>query len=226
MARFDVLGKDHKVIVPRDKRITAKHIRELVEAGVKKLAVPNDYILGRALATNIVDKTTGEVLAKANDEITEELLQKLQDAGVASIETIYTNDLDQGAYISQTLRADDTPDQTAARVAIYRMMRPGEPPTEDSVESLFNGLFFAAERYDLSAVGRMKFNRRVGRTELTGTATSPTTTSSPSSRSWSNCATAAARSTTSTTSATAACARLASSPKTSFAPASSASSAR
>ncbi len=171
MARFDVLGKDHKVIVPRDKRITAKHIRELVEAGVKKLAVPNDYILGRALATNIVDKTTGEVLAKANDEITEELLQKLSDAGVASIETIYTNDLDQGAYISQTLRADDTPDQTAARVAIYRMMRPGEPPTEDSVESLFNGLFFAAERYDLSAVGRMKFNRRVGRTELTGTAT-------------------------------------------------------
>src|SRR4029079_15471493 len=153
---------------PRDKRITAKHIRELVEAGVEKLAVPNDYILGRALATNIVDKTTGEVLAKANDEITDELLLKLQEAGVATIETIYANDLDQGAYISQTLRADETPDQTAARVAIYRMMRPGEPPTEDSVESLFNGLFFAPERYDLSAVGRMKFNRRVGRTELTG----------------------------------------------------------
>ena len=92
------------------------------------------------------------------------------DAGVPSIETIYTNDLDQGAYISQTLRADDTPDQTAARVAIYRMMRPGEPPTEDAVESLFHGLFFAEERYDLSAVGRMKFNRRVGRTELKGTA--------------------------------------------------------
>jgi len=171
MARFDVLGKDHKVIVPRDKRITAKHIRDLVDGGVKKIAVPNDYIVGRALATNIVDKATGEVLAKANDEITDELLQKLQDAGVASIETIYTNDLDQGAYISQTLRADDTPDQTAARVAIYRMMRPGEPPTEDAVESLFHGLFFSPERYDLSAVGRMKFNRRVGRTELKGTAT-------------------------------------------------------
>ena len=171
MARFDVLGKDHKVVVPRDKRITAKHLRELVESGIKKIAVPNDYIVGRALATNIVDKMTGEVLAKANDEITDELLQKLQDAGVASIETIYTNDLDQGAYISQTLRADDTPDQTAARVAIYRMMRPGEPPTEDAVESLFHGLFFSEERYDLSAVGRMKFNRRVGRTELKGTAT-------------------------------------------------------
>jgi DNA-directed RNA polymerase subunit beta len=168
MARFDVLGKDHKVVVPRDKRITAKHIRELVEGGVKRIAVPNDYIVGRALATNIVDKTTGEVLAKANDEITDELLQKLMDAGVATIETIYTNDLDQGAYISQTLRSDDTPDQTAARVAIYRMMRPGEPPTEDAVESLFHGLFFSEERYDLSAVGRMKFNRRVGRTELKG----------------------------------------------------------
>src|SRR5258705_618489 len=168
MARFDVLGKDHKVVVPRDKRITAKHIRELVEGGIKKIAVPSDYIVGRALATNIVDKATGEVLAKANDEITDELLQKLMDAGVATIETIYTNDLDQGAYISQTLRADDTPDQTAARVAIYRMMRPGEPPTEDAVESLFHGLFFSEERYDLSAVGRMKFNRRVGRTELKG----------------------------------------------------------
>ncbi len=171
MARFDVAGKDGKVIVPRDKRITARHVRELTEAGVKRIAVPADYIVGRALATNIVDKTTGEVLAKANDEVTEELLQKLSAAGVAEIQTIYTNDLDQGAYISQTLRTDDTPDQTAARVAIYRMMRPGEPPTEDAVETLFHGLFFSEERYDLSAVGRMKFNRRVGRTELKGTAT-------------------------------------------------------
>ncbi len=171
MARFDVVGKDGKVIVARDKRITARHVRELAEASVKKIAVPSDYIVGRALATNIVDKTTGEVIAKANDEVTEELLQKLSDAGVAEIQTIYTNDLDQGAYISQTLRTDDTPDQTAARVAIYRMMRPGEPPTEDAVETLFHGLFFSEERYDLSAVGRMKFNRRVGRNELKGPAT-------------------------------------------------------
>src|SRR5881394_3679149 len=171
MARFDVLAKDGKVIVQRDKRITARHVRELSEGGVKRIAVPAEYIVGRALATNIVDKTTGEVLAKANDEVTEELLQKLADAGVTEIQTIYTNDLDQGAYIWQTLRTDDTPDQTAARVAIYRMMRPGEPPTEDAVETLFHGLFFSEERYDLSAVGRMKFNRRVGRTELTGTGT-------------------------------------------------------
>ncbi|MEE8530399.1 MAG: DNA-directed RNA polymerase subunit beta, partial [Nitrosomonadaceae bacterium] len=83
----------------------------------------------------------------------------------------YTNDLDQGAYISQTLRIDETADQLAAKVAIYRMMRPGEPPTEDAVKALFNGLFYAPERYDLSAVGRMKFNRRVGKAELTGSTT-------------------------------------------------------
>jgi len=160
VARFDVVGKDGKVVIPRDKRITARHVREMADAGIKKIIVPSDYIVGRALATNIVDTATGEVLAKANDEVTEELLGKLIAAGIAEIQTIHTNDLDQGAYISQTLRSDDTPDQTAARVAIYRMMRPGEPPTEDSVESLFHGLFFSEERYDLSAVGRMKFNRR------------------------------------------------------------------
>ena len=171
MARFDVVGKDGKVVVQRDKRITAKHVRELVEGGAKRIAVPADYLVGRALATNIVDTGTGEVLARANDEITDELLEKLVAAGVATLQTIYTNDLDQGAYISQTLRSDDTPDQTAARVAIYRMMRPGEPPTEDAVETLFHGLFFSEERYDLSAVGRMKFNRRVGRSELKGAST-------------------------------------------------------
>ncbi|HEY5720501.1 MAG TPA: DNA-directed RNA polymerase subunit beta, partial [Gammaproteobacteria bacterium] len=98
----------------------------------------------------------------ANDEITETLLAKLREARTARIQTLFTNDLDQGPYVSHTLRADDTADMGAARVAIYRMMRPGEPPTEDSVETLFNGLFFAEERYDLSAVGRMKFNLRIG----------------------------------------------------------------
>ena len=171
VARFDVVGKDGKVIVPKDKRITARHVRELVDGGVKRIVVPADYVLGRTLATNVVDKTTGEVVAKANDELTEELLKKLGEAGVQEIKTLYTNDLDQGPFIAQTLKADDTPDQYAAKVAIYRMMRPGEPPTEDAVEALFHGLFFSEERYDLSAVGRMKFNRRVGREELKGTGT-------------------------------------------------------
>ncbi len=171
VARFDIADKSGKVMVAKDKRINAKHVRDIEGAGIKHISVPEDYLLGRVLATNIVDPDTGEVVALANDELTDELLARLRDANVSDIQTLYTNDLDQGAYISQTLRTDDTADQMAARVAIYRMMRPGEPPTEDSVEALFNGLFYSEERYDLSAVGRMKFNRRVGRDELTGTMT-------------------------------------------------------
>ncbi|HAN55462.1 MAG TPA: DNA-directed RNA polymerase subunit beta [Betaproteobacteria bacterium] len=168
IARFDIVDKKGEVIVPKDKRITVKHIRLMQEAGLSKIAVPEEFLMGRVLAENVIDKQSGEIVANANDEIAEALLAKLQEAGIAKINTIYTNDLDQGAYISGTLRTDDTPDQYAARVAIYRMMRPGEPPTEDSVEALFKGLFFNADRYDLSAVGRMKFNRRVGRDELEG----------------------------------------------------------
>ncbi len=168
VARFDIVDKAGKTIVTKDKRINAKHVRDIEAAGIKSISVPEDYLLGRVLAKNIVDQDTGEIIAVANDELTEELLGKLRDASVTDIQTLYTNDLDQGAYISQTLRTDDTADQTAARVAIYRMMRPGEPPTEESVEALFNGLFYMPERYDLSAVGRMKFNRRIGRDELTG----------------------------------------------------------
>ncbi len=168
VARFDILGKGGKVIVQKDKRITAKHVREIQQAGIHKLTVPDEYLLGRVLAHNVVNQETGELIARANDEITEELLARLREAGIREVKTIYTNDLDQGPYISQTLRIDDTPDQMAAMVAIYRMMRPGEPPTEEAVQSLFNGLFFSEDRYDLSPVGRMKFNRRVGRNDLTG----------------------------------------------------------
>ncbi|WIM05314.1 MAG: DNA-directed RNA polymerase subunit beta [Candidatus Nitricoxidivorans perseverans] len=168
VAKFDFSDKAGKVIVPKDKRITAKHIRELGDAGIKKITVPEEFMLGRVIAQNVVDQETGEILAGANEEITDGLLARLAEAGVQTLKTLYVNDLDRGAYVSSTLRTDETADQWQARVAIYRMMRPGEPPTEDAVESLFNGLFYSAERYDLSAVGRMKFNRRVGRAELEG----------------------------------------------------------
>jgi DNA-directed RNA polymerase subunit beta len=171
LARFDICGKDGHVIVAKDKRITAKHIRELDAAGVKTWSVPAEFVVGRVLSHDVVDTNTGELVARANDEITEELLTKLAAAGVEKFNTLYTNDLDHGAFISQTLRTDDTTDEYAAKVAIYRMMRPGEPPTEDAVNALFVNLFFSEERYDLSAVGRMKFNRRIGREELTGAGT-------------------------------------------------------
>src|SRR2546421_2176399 len=168
IAKFDIVTKAGKVIVQKDKRITVKHIREMESAGMKKLTVEPDFLVGRTLAKNLVNKETGEVVANANEEITEAVMKKLLDAGVEEVKTIYTNDLDQGPYISQTLRIDETVDPLNAQVAIYRMMRPGEPPTEDAVKTLFNGLFFSEDRYDLSDVGRMKFNRRVGRDQLTG----------------------------------------------------------
>src|ERR1044071_8265081 len=162
VARFDIKDKAGNTIVAKDKRITVKHIRDMETAGVKRIGAPDEFFLGRTLAHNVVNPDTGEIIANANDEITETLLAQLREAKVGKVQTLFTNDLDQGPYVSQTLRADETADMQAARVAIYRMMRPGEPPTEDAVEALFNGLFFAEERYDLSAVGRMKFNRRIG----------------------------------------------------------------
>ncbi len=170
VASFDIVSKKN-TIVQKNKRITAKHIREMEDAGIKQLDVPEDFLLGRVLAENIVDKDTGELVALANDEITEDLLGKLRRANIKKINTLYINDLNHGAFISQTLRIDETTDGMAAQVAIYRMMRPGEPPTEEAVTALFHGLFYSEERYDLSVVGRMKFNRRMGRSELEGSPT-------------------------------------------------------
>ncbi|MER2512606.1 MAG: DNA-directed RNA polymerase subunit beta [Nitrosomonas ureae] len=171
VASFDILAKGKKIIVQKDKRITAKHIREMLEAKIDQLEVPEDFLLGRILAQNIIDPDTGEIIALANDEISEETIAKFRIGNVKKINTLYVNDLNHGAYISQTLKIDETTDEMNAQIAIYRMMRPGEPPTEDAVKALFAGLFYSPERYDLSVVGRMKFNRRVGRTELTGSPT-------------------------------------------------------
>ncbi|MCB1694501.1 MAG: DNA-directed RNA polymerase subunit beta, partial [Pseudomonadales bacterium] len=145
------------------------HIRDLQKADVKTLEVPVDYLLGKILAHDVIDETTGEIVAPANDELTTETLVKIQKAGVKQIHTLYVNDLDRGPYISNTLRADLTRNQLEAQVEIYRMMRPGEPPTKEAAQTLFHNLFFTDERYDISPVGRMKFNRRVGRTSEEGT---------------------------------------------------------
>src|SRR5258705_216812 len=163
VARFHITDKNGNVIVEKDKRITARHVRSIEQSETQFISVPEDFLAGRMLARNIVDADTGEIIAKANDELTETLLKKLRAAGIKEIQALYTNDLDEGAYIPQTLASDETADQLAARVAIYRMMRPGEPPTEDAVEALFHRLFYSADTYDLSRVGRMKFNARVGR---------------------------------------------------------------
>lgn len=167
VAHFDFEDSKGKVIIPKDKRITAKHIRDLENAKVEKINVPPEFLMGRVLAENLTTMD-GEIIAHANDEITEDFFEKLQKAnaegaGIHSIATLFVNDLDRGPFISNTLRADDAHSQQSAKTAIYRNMRPGEPPTEEAVEILFHGLFYSDERYDLSDVGRMKFNRRLNR---------------------------------------------------------------
>jgi DNA-directed RNA polymerase subunit beta len=164
---FDIKNK-RTVLVKTGARITARHIREMEKAKLSKLDVPGEFVLGDALAKDIFDKETGEVLFACNAEITEEMIEGLVTAGVTEFETIYTNELDCGSFISDTLRIDPTTNRLEALVEIYRMMRPGEPPTKESAENLFGNLFFSPERYDLSAVGRMKFNRRLGRPDSEG----------------------------------------------------------
>ncbi len=167
VAAFDIkIGR--KVVVEEGRRITARHIRELEKGDVKELEIPAEYLYGRALAKNLVDEKTGEVLVECNTQLEEETLAKLVEAGVKEIETLYTNELDRGPFIADTLRQDTTRNELEALVEIYRMMRPGEPPTKESAENLFQNLFFSADRYDLSAVGRMKFNRRLGRESAEG----------------------------------------------------------
>ncbi|MGN2245016.1 DNA-directed RNA polymerase subunit beta [Frateuria sp. GZRR33] len=164
---FDLMIGD-KVLVEAGKRITARHVRQLAAEKITALEVPDDYLIGRIVAIDVVDSKTGELLASANDEITAEQLEAFRKAGIETVPTLYVNDLDRGAYISHTLRIDNTKTQLEALVEIYRMMRPGEPPTKDAAQNLFFNLFFTFDRYDLSAVGRMKFNRRVGRQEILG----------------------------------------------------------
>ncbi|BBL76576.1 DNA-directed RNA polymerase subunit beta [Methylomagnum ishizawai] len=167
IASFDIVI-DGKVLVEKAHRITARHIRQMEKAGTKQLEVPREYLHGKILAQNIVAPATGEVVARVNDELTDDMLSRIMASGVASIDTLFVNDLDRGPYISNAMRIDATESQLDALVEIYRMMRPGEPPAKEAAQVLFDNLFFSADRYDLSAVGRMKFNRRLGRPEIVG----------------------------------------------------------
>ena len=161
-AVVDILDGD-RIIVEAGRRITPRHIREIAKAGLTRLSVPDDYLIGRVLAHGVINEETGEVVAEANAELTAGLLQRLRESGLNEFHILYTNEYDRGPFISETLNLDPTRTSLEAQVEIYRVMRPGEPPTRDAAENLFGNLFFSEDRYDLSAVGRMKFNRRVGR---------------------------------------------------------------
>jgi DNA-directed RNA polymerase subunit beta len=168
---FDIKNKAGDVIVEAGKRITARHIRQFEQSSVTELEVPLEYIEGKVSAQDYIDKNTGEILVQANHALTLDDIAQLSQAGIKSFDVLFINDLDHGAYISDTLRSDSTTSRLEALVEIYRMMRPGEPPTKDAAEALFDSLFFSDERYDLSTVGRMKFNRRLGLEDDMGTGT-------------------------------------------------------
>ncbi|PWW06842.1 MULTISPECIES: DNA-directed RNA polymerase subunit beta [Pseudidiomarina] len=167
-AKFDIKNDEGDVIVEKGRRITARHINQIANLNTPEMEVPLEYLVGKVLAKDYKEKGTDTVIAPANTELTLELLAKLREAGFKKFETLFVNDLDHGPYMSETLRIDSTNTRLEALVEIYRMMRPGEPPTKDAAETLFENLFFSEDRYDLSSVGRMKFNRRLGREDLTG----------------------------------------------------------
>ena len=154
-----------KVIVEANKRITARHIRELESSKIEVLKLSKDYLINKVTARDVIDSETGEVLLPANSVIDTSILELLEKHNISKLSCLYINELERGPYISNTLRNDPTSNRLEALVEIYRMMRPGEPPTKDSAEQLFQNLFFNTERYDLSDVGRMKFNRRLSITE-------------------------------------------------------------
>ncbi|WP_340121135.1 DNA-directed RNA polymerase subunit beta [Methylobacter svalbardensis] len=171
IAAFDIKTAEGQVLVEEGRRITAKHIREMNKSGLTEVDVPKEYLVGKILGHNLIDQSTGELIANVNDGITLPIIDQCMESGIKELNTLFVNDLDKGPYMSNAMRLDATSNSLEALVEIYRMMRPGEPPTKDSAENLFQNLFFTDERYDLSTVGRMKFNRRLGRQEITGPGT-------------------------------------------------------
>ncbi len=170
LAVFDIVHpKTGELLVAKGKRVTARHVRILQElAENTEVPVPEAYLLGKVLAKDLVDPGTGELVLEANDPLDEDAIKKLRQLSPIEIETLYTNEVDRGPYISETLRIDTSRDAHEAQLEIYRLIRPGEPPSKEAAQTLFQGLFFSPDRYDLSVVGRMKFNRRVGREETSG----------------------------------------------------------
>ena len=156
-----------QLIVEKGKKITARHTRLLRKSGDKQLAIPPEYLVDRILARDVLSADKKEVILAANTVLTEEHVARIRDSKVRSIEVLHTSQVDEGPFIADTLRSDTTcipgnpaEDRQAAQFEIYKMMRPGEPPTPETAEQLFNSLFFRPDRYDLSSVGRMKFNSR------------------------------------------------------------------
>ncbi|WP_109260636.1 DNA-directed RNA polymerase subunit beta [Hyphobacterium indicum] len=159
---FDLIdAKSGEVVAPAGKKIAARAANKLAEDGLKDILLSDEGLMGRFVAEDLVNVKTGEIYAEAGDEITEEVIEALREQKFKSLDILDIDNQTKGPYIQQTLAADKNDTRDQALVDIYRVMRPGEPPTPETAEAMFQGLFFDSERYDLSAVGRVKMNMRL-----------------------------------------------------------------
>ena len=154
-------AKSNEVVATAGTKMTPRLLRKLAEAGIERVFVADDDLIGRYLADDFVNMETGEVLAEAGDEITEDILNSMAEAGEAEISVLFIDNVNFGPHLRNTLAADRNNSREEALVDIYRVMRPGEPPTLESAHALFESLFFNSDRYDLSSVGRVKMNSRL-----------------------------------------------------------------
>lgn len=155
-------AKTGEVVLEAGRKFTPRIGRKLQEQGVKELLVTEDEIVGRYAACDMIDETTGEIFIEAGEEFTSETIARLEEEKITSIRTLDVDGVNIGAYIRNTMMVDKSETREQALIDIYRVIRPGEPPTLEAAEGLFSGLFFDSERYDLSAVGRVKMNMRLG----------------------------------------------------------------
>ena len=159
---IDDLKIKNKLIIEAGKIFNARHVKLLQESKLEYLPISDEYLYGKILGQDIIDEETGEILIPQNTSIDVDNIELIKKLSLDKIKILFTNDIDKGPYISNTLLIDPSTNQLEAQVEIYKMMRPGEPPTKEAAQNLFSNLFFVEERYDLSEVGRMKFNARLG----------------------------------------------------------------
>ncbi len=160
---FDIVdAKSGEVIFPAGTKITPRAATKAQQDGLVELLIPTEEIFGRYAAHDLIDESTGRIWIEAGDEVTPENLDALEKAGIDRLQLLDIDHISTGPWIRNTLKADKSPDRDHALADIYRVMRPGEPPTRETAEALFEGLFFDSDRYDLSAVGRVKLNMRLG----------------------------------------------------------------
>jgi len=158
-ATRDVRHPDSReILVKKNRKFTRAAIRKLQESNIERLGVDVQDLVGKVSARDVIDDTTGEVLLQCNEELTEAKLDELRDHGVTQIDVLFIDNLNVGPYLRNTLVADKLQGPEEAIMEIYRRLRPGDPPTIETAQNLFNNLFFNAERYDLSKVGRLKLN--------------------------------------------------------------------